>query len=152
MDRFECQHISSVLTLEQTLLKAANGDEYHNEISLLQESCYQDDINWSDSGRHLPLLQDIIKKATPCVKTVTSIQTICDAMNSNDVFKDMLPTVHQLLRLYMTVPITSATSERTFSALRWVLNFLRSSMAERRLNNCLLLHIHKELTDSLDLI
>ena len=127
-------------------------DDYQSELALLQESCYKNDIDWSDLNRHLPLLQDVIKKATPCVKKVTVIQTICEAMNSNSVYKDMLPTVHQLIRLYMTVPITSATSERTFSALRRLLTYMRSSMTEKRLNNCLLLHIHKELTNSLDLI
>ena len=151
-DRFEDQHIPSVLAIEQTLLKAANGDDCQNETALLAESCYKNDVNWSDLNRHIPLLQDVIKKGTPFVKKVTSIQTVCEAMNSNNVFKEMLPTVHQLLRLYTTVPITSATSERTFFALRRLLTYLRSSMTERRLNHCLLLHIHKELTDSLDLI
>ena len=151
-DRFEGQHIPSVVAIEQTLLKAANGDDYQKEIALLRESCYKNDIDWSDLSRHLPLLQDVIKKGTPFVKKVTVIHTICEAMNSNNIFKDMLSTVHQLLRLYLTVPITSATSERTFSALRRLLTYLRSSMTERRLNHCLLLHIHKDLTDSLDLI
>ena len=64
----------------------------------------------------------------------------------------MLPTVHQMIRLFITVPITSATSERTFSALRRLLTYLRSSMTEKRLNHCLLLHVHKELTDSVDLV
>ena len=73
-------------------------------------------------------------------------------MNSSAVFKDMLPTVHLLLRLYLTLPVTSATSERTFSALRRLFTYLRSSMTEKRLNNYLLLHVHKELTDSLDLV
>ena len=73
-------------------------------------------------------------------------------MNSNSIYKEMLPTVHQIIRLYLTVPITSATSERTFSALRRLLTYLCSSMAEKRLNHCLLLHIHKELTDSMDLV
>ena len=151
-DRFEDQHIpDSVLAIEQTLLKAANGEDCQNQRASLAESCYKHDINWSDLNRHILLLQDVIKKGTPCVKKVTSIHTICEAMNSNNVFKEMLPTVHQLHRLYMTVPITSATSERTFSALRRLFTYLRSSMTERRLNHCLLLHIHKELTDSLDL-
>ncbi len=30
--------------------------------------------------------------------------------------------------------------------------YLRSSMTEKRLNNCLLLNAHKELTENLDLI
>jgi hypothetical protein len=51
----------------------------------------------------------------------------------------------------MTIPITSATSERTFSALRHLLTYLRSTMTEKRLNNCLLLHVHKSYTDAVDL-
>ena len=84
------------------------------------------------------------------VLRVTSVHIICDAMNSNDIFKEMLPTVHQL-RLYLTLPITLATSERIFSALRRLLTYMRSKMTEKRLNNCLLLHIHKDnITDSLN--
>ena len=50
-----------------------------------------------------------------------------------------------------TVPITSSTSERSFSTLRRVLSYLRSTMSEERLNNCMLLHIHKDITDKLNL-
>ena len=66
-------------------------------------------------------------------------------------FKEMLPSVHQLLRLYLTVPISSATSERSFSALKQLLTPFRASMTEQRLTNCFLLHVHKCLTDELDL-
>ena len=38
------------------------------------------------------------------------------------------------------------------SALRRVKTYLRSSMSEERLNNVLLLNVHKEEADSLDLI
>ena len=72
-------------------------------------------------------------------------------MNSQVVYKSMLSEVHNILRLYLTVPITSATSERSFSALKIVNTYLRSSMSEQRLNNYLLLHIHKDLTDSCDI-
>ena len=87
-----------------------------------------------------------MKKDT-IVRRVTGTNAVCDAMNSNHVFKEMLPTVHQLIRLYKTIPITSAKSERTFSALRRLFTYLRSSMSEHRLNNCLLLHVHKDVTD-----
>ena len=62
-----------------------------------------------------------------------SIHTICDAMDSNEVFKEILPAVHKLLLLYLTIPITSATAERAFSALKQVLTYSRSSMTEKRL-------------------
>jgi len=86
------------------------------------------------------------------VSKVTSIRTICEAMNTQAVYKSMLSEVHNILRLYMTVPITSATSERSFSALKVVNTYLRSSMSEKRLNNCFILHVHKEITDSCDMV
>ena len=42
-----------------------------------------------------PILQDVIKKGTPALKKVTSVQTICEAMNTCNVFKDILPAVHK---------------------------------------------------------
>ena len=43
--------------------------------------------------------------------------TICEAMNNEPIYKTTLRKVHKLLRLYKTVPISSVSSERTFSAL-----------------------------------
>ena len=40
-----------------------------------------------------------------------------------------------LLRRYFTIPVTSATSKRTFSALRRLKNYLRSTTKQDRLNN-----------------
>ena len=53
--------------------------------------------------------------------------------------------------LFLTIPITSATSERSISTLRCACTYLRSTMTEKRLNNCFLLHVHKELTDMCNL-
>ena len=81
------------------------------------------------------------------------MRTICEAMNTQSVYKSMLFEVHNnILRLYLTVPVTSATSERSFLALRRVLTYLHSSMTEERLNSCIVLHIHKHLTGSCDLM
>ena len=56
-----------------------------------------------------------------------------------------------LLKLILVMPATNATSECSFSALHRVKTYLRSTMTQNRLNNLLLLHVHKEYTDSLDL-
>ena len=52
----------------------------------------------------------------------------------------------------LTIPVISATSERTFSALRRLKNYLRSTVKHDRLNNCLLMHCHKSITDILDTV
>ena len=51
----------------------------------------------------------------------------------------------------MVIPATSATAERSFSCLRRVQNFLRSTMSQERLNNLMILQIHQDLTDLFDL-
>ena len=56
-----------------------------------------------------------------------------------------------LLKLILIMPDTNATSERSFSALRRLKTYLRSSMSQQRLNHLMLLHVHKERTDALDL-
>ena len=39
--RFDHQHISSVVAIEQTMLKAANGCDFHDEITTLEHTCFK---------------------------------------------------------------------------------------------------------------
>ena len=55
------------------------------------------------------------------------------------------------LRIYLTVPISSAQAERTFSRLKLIKTYLRSTMGETRLSNLALLFIERELTEKLKL-
>lgn len=65
--------------------------------------------------------------------------------------KSVFSELEKLLRLYLTIPVTTCTAERSFSALRRIKTYLRSTMTEERLNNILLLYAHKDETDHLDL-
>ena len=50
------------------------------------------------------------------------------------------------------MPATNAVSERSFSALKRVKNYLSSTTGEARLNHLmLLLHVHKDFADGLDI-
>ena len=49
------------------------------------------------------------------------------------------------------IPATNAVSERSASALRRVKTYLRSTMSQLRLNNLMILHVHKQRTDELNL-
>ena len=83
------------------------------------------------------------------VKKVTNARTIADALNDNNLVKGMFSEVDKLLRLYFTFPVTSATAERSFSSLRLIKTYLRSTMTSQRLNNLFLLYIHKHLIRSI---
>ena len=95
---------------------------------------------------------DAVRTALPEVRQVTNIRTMCEAFNKTPVTKTLLGEVHKLLRMYLTLPVSSATSEGTFSALRRFKNYLRSTTKKDRLNNCLLMHCHKSITYTLDTV
>ena len=57
-----------------------------------------------------------------------------------------------LLKLILVLPATNATSEWTFSAMRRVKSYMRSTISQERLNHLMVLHVHKPFTESLDLV
>ena len=85
------------------------------------------------------------------VKTwVSLIQSLPEERKPNDIAaaillgKDnFLPTVTTLLRLFGTIPVSNATAERSFSALKRLKTYLRSTMGEERLTGLALLHVNK---------
>ena len=87
--------------------------------------------------------------STP-LERVTSLRTLCDILCGISSSRSFLNEVSCLLNIALTIPVSSATAERTFSCLRHLKTFLRSSMTQTRLNHLMLLHIHKDRTDALD--
>ena len=54
------------------------------------------------------------------------------------------------LQIFLMLPVTVASNERSFSKLKIIKNYLRSSMGQERLTNLAILSIEHEMTDSLD--
>jgi len=55
------------------------------------------------------------------------------------------PTLVILFRIFATIPITTATAERSFSNLKFIKNYLRSTMMENRLNGLSHLFINRDI-------
>ena len=62
----------------------------------------------------------------------------------------VFPNVSTLYKLFMTLPVSRATAERSFSRLKLIKSYLRSTMSESRFTNLALLSIERELTNNLD--
>ena len=60
------------------------------------------------------------------------------------------PDVCMAYMMYLTVPVTVATAERSFSKLKLIKNYLRNSMSQERLSGLSLLSIENERAKSLD--
>lgn len=59
--------------------------------------------------------------------------------------KDILPTIHTLLQVLVTLPISNATAERCFSTLPRLKMWIRSTMCEDRLLGLALLSSHRDI-------
>jgi len=55
------------------------------------------------------------------------------------------PAICVLLQIFATLPVTTATGERSFSALKYIKNYLRSTMKEERLNGLAHLYINRDV-------
>jgi hypothetical protein len=51
----------------------------------------------------------------------------------------------RLIRLVLTLPISTATTERAFSAMKLVKTRLRNKMGDDFLRDCLVIYIEKEI-------
>ena len=112
-------------------------------------------MNMDRLQTQLTMLPDLVKSTElegKQISKVTNIRTLYDIFNASPIVKGLLSEVHSLLILYMTLPVTSATAERTFSVLRRLKTYLRSTMTQDRLNNVMLAHTYKEITDRISLI
>ena len=63
-----------------------------------------------------------------------------------------LSQVARLVRFVLLMPATNAVSERSASAMRRIKTYLRSTMTQLRMNNIMVLHIHNDLTDGIDVV
>ncbi|KAL8461686.1 hypothetical protein ACS0TY_032973 [Phlomoides rotata] len=60
------------------------------------------------------------------------------------------PNAYIAYKILLTIPVTVASAERSFSKLKLIKTFLRSTMSQDRLNGLAMLSIQKELTGQID--
>ena len=96
---------------------------------------------------HVRMLNDVAKQRG---------SRLADLGDVSDVLRDaglqqLLTGATELQRIILTAPATSCTAERTFSQLRRIKTWLRSSLSQERLNHALMLSIHRERLEALNL-
>lgn len=62
-----------------------------------------------------------------------------------------IPDVATALKLFLTIPVTVASAERSFSKLKLIKTYLRSAMSQERLSGLSVLSIESRRARSLDL-
>lgn len=148
-DRFNQPGYRVYSEVEQLLLKACKREDFDSELKSVS-SFYKNDFNPPLLCSQLHTFGvDFHNEGTQKNVTIFDIRDYFVSLSCAQ--RVLLSQVSRLLQLLIIMPATNATSERSFSALRRVKNYLRTTMLQQRLNNLLILHIHKEATEKLNL-
>jgi hypothetical protein len=123
----------------------ANGSDSDSE-----QECDESDHLDSDHGQGRD--EDTCsKEAATRNKDVPSFVEALRILSHPDYhLVDAYPTLCQVYAIAVAIPISSATAERSFSALKRVKTRIRSSMLQGRLEALLLMAVEREILLSLD--
>lgn len=105
---------------------------------------YNTDIS-SDFTRQLLSIKDLIQ-----IKKIKTIKQLAIFIIEND-FCTTYSEVLSACIIYLTLPVTVAYAERSFSKLKLIKNYLRNTMGQNRLSNIALLNIEKDKCQDLDM-
>ncbi|XP_058623254.1 uncharacterized protein LOC131534415 [Onychostoma macrolepis] len=133
--RFDQDGIQKLQKLENVLLKAAL-DKVLDEYPELNSRQLQVQLNMFEAMYTFQTTADVAENIQNMVPEV----------------RGPFSQVETLVRLLLVVPASSSEAESSFSALRRLKTWLRSSMSQTRLNNVAICHVHQQRLDKLELL
>ena len=133
--------------VEDLLIKSVLGNDASSELTSVT-SFYGDDISLGRLSAQLTSLASQLdgKKELNLWDIVTYLRGFSSAWRV--FFSDVVT----LVKILLVNPATNAISEHSFSAMRRLKTYLRSTMGQSRLNAIMLLHVHKDKTDKLSVV
>ena len=146
-DRFDQPGFQVYKNLEELLVKAANKQDYSTELKEVL-TLYGDDFDESELTTQLQIYSTNFEMNSQPVTLQESINFLQNLTSGQRVFLKQVCTVASLI---LVMPATNAASERSFSTLRRLKSYLRSTMKQARLNHTMVLHIYTEILDNLEL-
>ncbi|KAF3849575.1 hypothetical protein F7725_019294, partial [Dissostichus mawsoni] len=146
--RFDQDGMKIAALRENVLIEAANsrGQQQTLELESLHLPQLISDVDRYRLDLQLKMLGDAIGDS-PC-HTVQDIATRVAKLHpqARGIFQD----VEKLIKLCLCMPISVASSERSFSTLRRLKTWLRSNMTQKRLTHLTLMHVHSNILDNVD--
>ena len=149
-ERFETDAWKTMNSMERLLVHSCRGDTVNDEDLniVLQQSAGElnhDLVGQLEQLRNIPM-PDHERMRIKCFAHVRSL------LKKERAVLRLLPQVVKLTQLVCVLPCSTATPERSFSQLRRIKSYLRSSMNQERLNHAMVAVIHGEHLDNIDLM
>lgn len=125
------------VTIPSVIPKARDTRE-DSAAKLVQ--AFSDDVDERAVMGELRLWWSKWEKSEPNMRPSTGSDTLAHCEEA------FYPNLYRLIQILVTLPITTASAERSFSSLRLLKSYLRSTMSEERLTGLALLYSHREIS------
>ena len=145
-NRFQQPGNLVINNIENLLLHACNDEDLTEECIVAVRAVYEEDLDFDILPTQLQVLSSMVPSNAA---TVSDLLHFLQQLSKPE--RSLLSEVYVLCKLLLVLPATNAVSERSFSAMRRVKTYLRNTTGQERLNHLMMLHVHCEKTDSLDL-
>jgi hypothetical protein len=145
--RFENNACESILSMERIIKGNGSDDDINHLFNL---NFYNRLVDFDKLQQELKTWNhfiDLKLRSQRAKKRVSVISKIFFEESCVISF----PELEKLIRIYLTIPVTSVTAERTFSAMKRIKTHLRNTMGQERLSSLSLIQVEKELTKSIKL-
>lgn len=144
-DRFKGLHSLSrnfEFLLPQNIFTMGETEIVKSSYDFIQ--FYKNDVK-SDIIRQVISLKEFIAQ-----KNMKTIQELSLFIIENDL-SSLYNEIFTACIIYLSLPVTVASAERSFSKLKLLKNYLRNSISQERLTGISILNIEKSRTNELDL-
>ena len=142
-------HYSAFSFLSNTnSLKKISKDEKMKYCMNLQIKL--SDPNTNDTDINGFELCDEIENFLSINKSDINALDILEFIYTNELLS-LFPNLSVAIRIFLTLPITVASGERSFSKLKLIKNYLRSTMSQERLSSLSIISIEKEICSELNM-
>ena len=149
--RFEQEDFKIYVNIQELLLKSFPSEPCDTESAEVVKM-YSKDLDSFKLKGQLLLLPRTAKSIgfDNSEFDINDLITFLQSLDSSH--RKLLSKISTLRKLLLVIPATNAVSERSFSALKWVKTYLRSTTGDSRLNHLMMLHVHKDRADALTLV
>ena len=145
--RFDQHDWGIMVNTQELLFKAIQQENFEAEIEVVCQF-YNDDLDrhsLSAQLEHLPGYNE----NNSTIRTAKELIDFFQNMKLGE--RENLGEVQKLVKLLLVMPATNAVSERSFSAMKRIKSYLRSTMSNNRMNHLMIMHVHKDKTDKIDM-
>jgi hypothetical protein len=125
-------------------LKSADKDSLKSfcaNLTNLMKHGETSDLNEDDLYQDLRMMRDLLP---------TEAKRAIDVLNYIKDMDGCYPNAWIAYRILLTMPVTVAYAERSFSKLKLIKSYLRSTMSQERLSGLAMISIEKDIVEKLD--